>query len=48
MVHMYSKADHLDRAEEYFEEIKLLGEPLDKRSYDSMIMAYIKTGIPRN
>ncbi|KAH1045011.1 hypothetical protein GYH30_026304 [Glycine max] len=46
MVHMSSKAGNHDRAKEYFEEIKLLGEPLDKRSYGSMIMAYIRAGMP--
>ncbi|KAK7317163.1 hypothetical protein RJT34_01158 [Clitoria ternatea] len=46
MVDLYSKAAHLDRAKEYFEEIKLLGEHMDKRSYGSMIMAYISAGMP--
>jgi len=33
MIHMYSKAGNLELAEETFEELKLLGQPLDKRSY---------------
>jgi pentatricopeptide repeat protein len=33
-------------AEETFEELKLLGQPLDRRSYGSMIMAYIRAGMP--
>ncbi|KAK7294945.1 hypothetical protein RJT34_17844 [Clitoria ternatea] len=46
MVHLYSKAGHLDWTKEYFEEIKFLGEHMDKRSYGSMIMAYIRAGMP--
>lgn len=47
MLHMYSKAGNFKMALETFEEIKLLGEPLDKRSYGAMIMAYIRAGMPR-
>ncbi|KAL5571975.1 hypothetical protein UlMin_021572 [Ulmus minor] len=44
-VHMYSKVENLKMAEETFEELKLLGQPLDKRSYGSMIMAYVRVGM---
>ncbi|KAJ6328471.1 hypothetical protein OIU77_010210 [Salix suchowensis] len=43
---MYSKAGNLTLAEETFEELKLLGQPLDRRSYGTMIMAYIRAGMP--
>jgi pentatricopeptide repeat protein len=43
---MYSKGGNLTLAEETFEELKLLGQPLDRRSYGSMIMAYIRAGMP--
>lgn len=41
-IDMYSKAGNLTRAEETFEIIKLLGEPLDNRTYGAMIMAYVR------
>ncbi|KAL5571973.1 hypothetical protein UlMin_021570 [Ulmus minor] len=44
-VHIYSKAGNLKLAEETFEELKLLGQPLDKRSYECFscsVMAYIR------
>ncbi|CAN1332486.1 Pentatricopeptide repeat-containing protein At1g01970 [Linum perenne] len=37
MVHMYSKAGYHKKAEETFYELTLLGKPLDKRSYGSMV-----------
>ena len=46
MIDMYSKAGNLNQAEETFEELKLLGHTLDKRAYGSMIMAYIRAGMP--
>ncbi|KAK6920254.1 Pentatricopeptide repeat [Dillenia turbinata] len=46
MVDMYGKAGNLKLAEETFEHIMLLGQPLDKRSYGSIIMAYIRAGMP--
>jgi pentatricopeptide repeat protein len=46
MIDIYSKAGHLKLAEDTFEEIKLLGQQLDKRSYGSMIMTYIRAGMP--
>ncbi|KAF2282660.1 hypothetical protein GH714_043770 [Hevea brasiliensis] len=50
VIHFYgkqnSKAGNLKQAEETFEELKLLGNPLDRRAYDSMIMAYIRAGMP--
>ena len=45
-IDMYSKNGNLNMAEETFEELKVLGQPLDKRSYGSMIMAYIRAGVP--
>ncbi|KAL5574674.1 hypothetical protein UlMin_016373 [Ulmus minor] len=44
-VHIYSKAGNLKMAEETFEELKLLGQPLDKRSYGSMITLQEKYSI---
>lgn len=41
---MYSKAGDCNKARETFEEMKSLGEPLDKRSYGSMVMAHIRAG----
>ncbi|KAK9287324.1 hypothetical protein L1049_015739 [Liquidambar formosana] len=47
MIHMYKQAGDLKLlAEETFEEIKLLGQPLHKRSYGSIIIAYIRAGMP--
>ncbi|CAI0400998.1 unnamed protein product [Linum tenue] len=37
MIHMYSKAGHHKKAEQIFEELLLLGQPLDQRSYGSMV-----------
>ena len=41
LIHMYSKAGNLKLAEDTFEEMKLFGVPLDKRSYG----AYIRVGM---
>ncbi|KAK6918610.1 Pentatricopeptide repeat, partial [Dillenia turbinata] len=46
MVDMYSKSGNLKLAEETFKQIILLGQPLDRKSYGSIIMAYIKAGMP--
>ncbi|CAH9087365.1 unnamed protein product [Cuscuta epithymum] len=44
LIHMYSKAGNHKLAEDTFEKLLLLGHPLDRRSYGSMIMAYIRAG----
>ncbi|KAK9265439.1 hypothetical protein L1049_012383 [Liquidambar formosana] len=46
MIHMYKQAGDLKLAEETFEEIKLLGQLLHKRSYGSIITAYVRAGMP--
>ena len=45
LIHMYSKSGNLKMAEESFEEMKLLSVPLDRRSYGSIIMAYVRAGL---
>ncbi|KAI6668288.1 hypothetical protein NL676_019402 [Syzygium grande] len=39
-------AGHFELANKTFEEIKLLGLPLDKRSCGSTVMVYIRAGMP--
>ena len=45
LVNVYSKAGQLNRAKEVFQEIQVLGLPLDKRAYGSMVMAYVRAGM---
>ena len=47
MVNLYSKAGMFDRAEETFEEIRLLGgDSPDRKAYGAMIMAHVRAGVP--
>lgn len=52
LIHMYSKSGNLSQAKSTFEDAKLdilnKSTPLDRRLYDSMIMAYIRAGEPEH
>lgn len=45
LIHIYSKAGNLKLAKDTYEEMKLLGVPLDNRSYGAMVMAYVRAGV---
>ncbi|KAI3888190.1 hypothetical protein MKX03_020588 [Papaver bracteatum] len=46
LVHMYSKINNLERAQESFDSLKIQGFQSDTKVYNSLVMAYIKAGQP--